>query len=183
MVSSPFSINTRDPLGAKLRPIMKAPSAPFQAWWPAVLLATALLGTGCAGVIPLPVSATKVQTGHRLKPAQVAFIQPGQTSRTEVISHLGTNYVALPRERAIAYSWEMKGGGGVWWWWVVGYGSAAGDAGTWTSGWRAFFVAFDEQGFVTSSAFKRPSTGRSLHEHLDHWVSRLPAQSPVVAIH
>ena len=140
----------------------------------AFALAAALLFTGYVGALPRPVSSTKVEYGHRLPTREVAFIQTGVTTRTEVISRLGTNYVSLPGDRAIAYSWEMKGGGGVYWIVVVTpYGGIA-DGGNWTGGWRAFFVSFDDRGVVTTTAFKSPSTRRSLHEHLYAWIKTLP---------
>ena len=76
------------------------------------LAALAFVLTGCVGVVPFPVSTTKVVAGQQLKPQDVAFIQPGLTTRSQVVARLGTDYAALPYQRAIAYSWEMKGGGG-----------------------------------------------------------------------
>jgi len=144
-------------------------------WRVALGAATALVVSGCVGVLPQPVSATKVESGRKLSAADVAFIQIGQTTRTEVVAQLGTNYLTLPQQRALAYSWEMKGGGWIWWWCVAGYGGAAGDGGVTPGGWRAYFVAFDDCGVVSATEFRRPSTGRSLHEHLYAWVGRLPA--------
>jgi len=144
-------------------------------------VAAGLLFTGCVGVVPKPVSSTKVEYGRKLAPADVAFIQPGVTTRAEVVAKLGTDFTALPKERAIAYSWEMKGGGGVWWYFLVaGYAGAAANGGSWEGGWRACFIAFDEQGVVTATAFKQPSTRTSLHEHLYAWVGFQPAKPTVV---
>jgi len=91
-------------------------------------------------------------------------------------AHLGTNYTSLPEQRALAYSWEMQGGGWVWWWFVVLPYGAAGDGGSTASGWRAFLVAFVEHGVVTATAFKSPSTRKSLHEHMYAWEKTLPAR-------
>lgn len=161
---------------------MKSSSSRFNAAWLVALLALSIISIGCVGVVPLPVSRTKVEHGQRLTPAEVAFVQPGKTTRAEVLSQLGTNCLSLPLGRAIAYSWEMKGGGYAWWWFVACPNAAAGDGGIVTGGWRAYFVAFDDRGVATASAFKSPSTSRSLHEHLDHWISRLPAQPQVDSI-
>jgi hypothetical protein len=147
-----------------------------------LLLAGLLLFTGCAGILPLPVSSTKVEYGRQLKPAQVAFIQPGHTTRAEVVAALGTNYHTQRMARAISYSWEMKGGGAIWWWFVVCPYGAKGDSGYWTGGWRAFFVAFDDQGVVQATAFKSLSTRRSLDEHLDKWVCGLPVPTQLASI-
>jgi hypothetical protein len=138
--------------------------------------ATTLLLTGCVGILPRPVSATKVEYGHRLLTNDVSFIQSGVTTRAEVIARLGTNYTALPLQRALAYSWEMQGGGWVWWLVLVGPNGGGGTGGQWTGGWKAFFIAFDDQGVVTSTAFKSPSTRRSLHDHMYNWLASLPAK-------
>jgi len=137
-------------------------------------VAAGLLFTGCVGVVPKPVSATQVEYGRKLAPADVAFIQPGITTRAEVVAKLGPDFTALPMQRALAYSWEMAGGGGVWWWCLVTPYGGGGDGGSWTGGWRVFFIAFDEQGVVTATAFKKPSTRTSLHEHMFAWVAKLP---------
>jgi len=168
-----------------LYPVMKILVRRFALIWRVALgAATALVFTGCVGVLPQPVSATKVESGRKLSAPDVAFIKIGQTTRTEVVAQLGTNYLTLPQQRALTYSWEMKGGGWIWWWCVAAYGSAAGDAGTVPGGWRAYFVAFDDCGVVSATEFRRPATGRSLHEHLDAWVGRLstpPAITPGLA--
>ncbi|MEY4385235.1 MAG: hypothetical protein RLY20_518 [Verrucomicrobiota bacterium] len=142
----------------------------------APFVAVALLFTGCVGGVPRPVSATKVEYGRRLTAPDVAFIHPGVTTQAAVIAQLGTNYTSLPQQRAIAYSWEMQGGGWVWWWFVALPYGAAGDSGTTVGGWRAYFIAFDQHGVVTDTAFKSPSAGKSLHEHMYAWMKTLPAK-------
>ena len=126
-------------------------------------LATVLtLMSGCAGVLPLPVTSNKPESGHKIERAQAAFIQPGLTTRNQVIDLLGSDYTALPMNRALAYTWELPGGGGIWWYSIfLGYGGAA-DGGNWAGGWRGFFVAFDDQDVVTASKFKKLSCRRAI---------------------
>jgi hypothetical protein len=155
---------------------MKTSFTSLKAIWPATSLAASIFLTGCVGVVLLPVSTKEVHYGHRLQAKDVAFIKPGVTTRAEVIAKLGTNYLALPNQRAIAYSWEMKGGGGVWWWFIAGPGGAAGNSGSWEGGWRTFFLALDDHGVVRDTAFKSPSTSRSLHRHMDKWLAGLSPQ-------
>ncbi len=132
------------------------------------LAALAFVVTGCVGVLPFPVSSSKVVAGRQLKPEDVAFIQPGITTRAQVVARLGTDYAALPYQRAIAYSWEMKGGGGVYW--VAGlYG---GTGGEWVGGWRGYFVGFDPQGVVRAEDFATLATSRSLHANLEGWAAK-----------
>jgi hypothetical protein len=150
------------------------------------LAGLALLVTGCVGVLPRPVSATKVETGHRLMPEDVTFIRPGHTTRSQVVARLGTDYAALPCQRVIAYSWEMAGGGGVYWVALAGPGGGGATGGDWVGGWRGFLVAFDERGVVQAAQFKHLSTGRSLHANMDCWLAKLPpapALTPDVAKH
>ncbi len=161
------------------KPICSSPLATFGM----ALLAILPLLTGCIGVMPVPVVSTKPVYGIRLTHSEVAFIKPGQTSRDEVTAKLGTKFTSLPMNRAIAYSWEMKGGGHLWW---AGYVLVPFPelsdlrTGYEPGGWRAFFVAFDERGVVTATAFKSPSTGRSLHEHMDRWLAKLPDSEKIV---
>ena len=134
----------------------------------------ALLSTGCVGVVPIPVYSSTPEYGQKLKPSQTRFIRPGQTTRAEVISRLGTNCVSFRRTRSIAYTWEMRGGGGAWW--VCSFNGAAG--GDWVGGWRGFLVAFDDQDVVRAAEFKMLSTRRPLDENMDHWVAKLPPAIP-----
>lgn len=153
-------------------------SSLLRALVPVALVGLALLVTGCVGVLPRPVSATKVESGHRIVPEDVAFIRPGHTTRSQVVARLGTDYAALPYQRAIAYSWEMAGGGGVYWVVLAGPSGGGATGGDWVGGWRGFFVAFDERGVVQAAQFKHLSSGRSLHANMDCWLAQLPPAPP-----
>ena len=138
--------------------------------------------SGCVGVLPLPTTSNKPVYGHRIERAEVAFIHPGRTTRAKLVERLGYDYAALPMNRAFAYTWELPGGGGVWWYCLVAPGGAAADGGSWVGGWRAFFVAFDDQDVVIATAFKKLSPRKPLHEHLDRWVVKLPpTAAPAIA--
>lgn len=150
--------------------------------------AAVVMFTGCAGVAPVPVT-NHVAYGQRLESKNLPCIQPGRTTRAQVIAALGTNYAKFGRSRSIAYTWEMRGGGGVWWVALV-FGEAAVVKGnTWVGGWRGFLVAFDERDVVRAAEFKKLSCRISLDENLDRWVAKLPpvsrlkgGTSPEVAI-
>lgn len=131
--------------------------------------------TGCAGFIPVPTGKTN-QPGAEVKRKQAHFIQPGKTTRMEVITRMGTNNLALPGQNALAYSWE--GGGVTLITWICLVGPDGGyldgaEADGWFS-WHGFFIAFDDKDVVRAVAFKRLSEKRSLHEHLGRWVASLP---------
>jgi hypothetical protein len=132
------------------------------------------LMSGCVGVLPLPTTSNKPEHGCKIERAQVAFIHPGRTTRAQVVARLGRDYTALPLNRAFAYTWELPGGGGVWWYCIFAGEAAAAGGGSWAGGWRGFLVAFDDQGVVTATAFKKLSCRRPLHENMDRWVAKLP---------
>jgi hypothetical protein len=140
-------------------------------------LTAGLLLTGCIGVVPTPITS-KVEHGQRVKPEDVLFIQPGVTTRAEVIAKLGRDYAALPHERVIGYSWELEGGNLVCWAVVAGPGGEGGGANVIPlGGWRALFIAFDDAGRVRATAFKKPSLRKSLHEHMYVWEAKLGTAS------
>ena len=138
---------------------------------------TTLILTGCVGAVPIPVTS-HVDYGHRLKSAQTGFIQPGRTTRDEVIAELGTNFATFPRTSSIAYTWEMRGGGGLWGWAVACPQGGAGGGGSWAGGWRGFLVAFDERGLVRSAQYRRLSCRRSLDANAERWLTHLPKSPP-----
>jgi hypothetical protein len=137
----------------------------------AVLTMPALL-TGCVGLIPVP-SHSKVEVGRVIERRETDFVAPGRTSRAEVIERLGADFRASPRLPVLAYSWQVTRGMFVWWWCSI-YGGDAGES-EW-SNWRAYFVAFDEQGLVTQTKFVHLSGGKSLDEQLEDWSQRVESK-------
>jgi hypothetical protein len=128
------------------------------------------LVTGCVGLIPVPAGSSHVEIGRVIQAREVAFIVPGQTTRAHVVERLGADFRASPRMPVMAYSWELPGGTALWWWFVFCTEGGAGDAGEFEwSRWRAFFVAFDQNGYVTKAMFIRLSSRKSLDEQLEAW--------------
>lgn len=130
-----------------------------------------------AGCCYLPVPTTHENHGMKVTRDDVRFIQVGKTTRAEVIDHLGTNYVSLPRERAIAYPFET-GGVSFEWYKVVWLGFVVmtdkTDVETSPTGsyWQAFFLAFDDHAVVQAVRFERLSmNNQSLDEQLDQWAA------------
>jgi hypothetical protein len=133
-------------------------------WLQLLLLAAVLVPlAGCVGFIPVPHGKGY---GQRIQHDTAEALQPGRTTRGEVIARLGTNHVALPYQRALAYPWEK--GGGNWVLFAASLDAAGAIDGEWTH-WRAFLVAFDERGVVAATAFKHLSTRKSLHRQLEAW--------------
>jgi hypothetical protein len=139
------------------------PSALFQV----MLLALTFLLSGCVGVLPL--SDNQRTHGTKLRGQDTAFIRVGTTSASELFRILGTNCVCDPRQRAVAFPWELPGGRGVWW--LAGTVGGAGGEFEW-SRWRAFFVAFDANNVVTGATSKHLSSNKSLHEQLEVWARK-----------
>jgi hypothetical protein len=141
----------------------------------------AWLGAGCLGPVPIP--SYSEARGRALSPAEVRFVQAGQTTRSEVCERLGTNYSSLWHERAIAYSWEKPGWSFTWSMLIIGYSGAAAVplsdnlAGTppeMAGKWQAYFIKFDDQARVSHAAFYRLKAHIPLHQQLDAWACRQP---------
>jgi hypothetical protein len=138
------------------------------ALWP--MLSVAI--SGCAIVPILPSGQTY---GKVITRQQVEFIVPGQTTRTEMISHLGDQFRDSPRMPVLAYAWEKS---------TIGWGWPAENPPplfenffkqherNGGSHWRAFFVAFDNDEKVSRTKFVHLSSGKSLDEQLEDWAQR-----------
>lgn len=150
------------------------PSSELWGWLGRIFaLATALLLTGCAGLIPLPSHSKETEAGQVIKRPDADFIVAGKTTRAEVIDRFGSRVRECPRAPAVAYSWELPGGTALWWWFVATPQAAAGDAGEFEwSHWRALFVGFDQNNRVAVAEFVHLSGGKSLDAQLERWASR-----------
>lgn len=141
------------------------PCASFQA----ALLALPFLLPGCVGVLPFPELSSQPTHGTKLLAKDTAFIRVGTTSAAEVFGRLGTDCRCDPRERAVAFPWELPGGRGIWW--IVCMEAGAGGEFEW-SRWRAFFVAFNANNAVTAAGIQHLSSGKSLDEQLEAWAKK-----------
>jgi hypothetical protein len=128
-----------------------------------------LLLTGCIGMLPIPKFSNQHTHGTIVRAQDTAFIRVGTTSAAELFHNLGTNCISDPRQRAVAFSWELPGGRGMWWV-VCTEGGSSGEF-EW-SRWRAFFVAFDTNNVVIAASAKHLSSRMSLDEHLEIWAKR-----------
>jgi len=133
------------------------------------LLSLILLMTGCIGVLPIPDFSKRPTHGTQLRNQDTAFVRAGTTTAAELFGTLGTNCLCDPRQRAVAYSWELPGGNGLWW--VFCTEGGIGDEFEW-SRWRAFFVAFDTNNVVTAATTKHLFLNKSLHTQLEVWAQK-----------
>lgn len=132
-------------------------------------------GIGMGVVVPVPpLSKKKIEQGREITAQEVAFVVPGRTTRAEVITRLGNDFRDSPRVAALAYSWQYNGPQIYW-----GYGFINGydQHGVEDFGWRALFVAFDQDDRVVHSRFYRLKSGHSLDEQLEEWAQSHGAAS------
>ena len=119
---------------------------------------------GCLAV-PIPVPERTV-AGSQVTPAMTAPIQPGVTTRSEVIQLLGEPALDLPAHRIIAYRWEALIGYVPW---VMGYGySGRGGVGE-THASYLLLVAFDANDRVVKVEKTTQSPWDSPSEHALQW--------------
>ena len=140
-----------------------------RALFQAILLALPVLLTGCVGVLPIPEFSNRPINGTVLRARDTAFIRPGTTTASEVFGTLGTDCLCDPRQRAVAFSWELPGGQGIWW--VASTEAGAAGDFEWTR-WRGFFVAFDANNVVIAAKTRHLSSRKTLDEHLNDWARK-----------
>ena len=80
--------------------------------------------TGCV-FLPIPTQERKVLAGNPVTEEQLVFLDPNVTTKSEVMTRLGSPNVIWEEARLFAYNWEMRQGILIW---AVGayYSGAAG---------------------------------------------------------
>jgi hypothetical protein len=142
-----------------------------------VLTGCVPLGIGMGAVVPVPpLSKKKFEQGREITAREIQFVVPGRTTRVEVITRLGNDFRDSPRVAALAYSWQYNGPQIYWWY---GFWGGYGERGVEDFGWRAMFVAFDQNERVVQSQFYRLKSGPSLDEQLEAWAQRHGAASTI----
>lgn len=132
------------------------------------MLAAAIVAlSGCVAVVPLPPTSRKPTAGRVLTNLDVAFIETGRTTKSEIERRLGPCTRDFPQRRVLAYTWETPGWR-AWWLYSVPNSAAMGISDS-ADRWRALFVAFDEQGRVQKKLFRKLSHRRSLDQEAARW--------------
>jgi hypothetical protein len=130
-----------------------------------------LLSFGSVGCLPVPLWNQSYGTPVTKEAARLVTV--GQTTRPELIHMLGTNYVSLWHESAIAYPWE----GGLTFDWTdcssTGTGNRSIGRDDSVGAWRAFFVTFDTNGVVAAKTFKSLKLMVPLDQKLEDWAGRM----------
>jgi len=90
----------------------------------AFLFCALISQTGCV-FLPIPTQARKVLAGNPVTEEQLVFLAPNFTTKSEVLTRLGSPDVIWEEARLFAYNWEMRQGILIW---AVGayYSGAAG---------------------------------------------------------
>jgi outer membrane protein assembly factor BamE (lipoprotein component of BamABCDE complex) len=135
-----------------------------------VLAGCVPLGIGMGAVVPVPrLAKKKIEQGREITAREVEFVMPGRTTKAEVITRLGTDFRDSPRVAALAFSWQYNGFRIIW---DYGFIGGHGQHGVEDFGWRALFVAFDQNDRVVQIQFYRLRGGKSLDEQLEDWAQR-----------
>lgn len=99
---------------------------------------------GCVGVTPLP-KTTRTAQGTEIKTVDLDFLEPGKTTRAEVMEKLKLIDTGYQSERFFLGRWSSSSMGG--WAFLVGLGGGVGNSSRlWKSG--NLLVEMDEQGIV-----------------------------------
>ena len=140
-----------------------------------VLTGCVPFGIGMGTAVPVPrLSKKKIEYGREITAREVQFVVPGRTTRAEVITRLGNDFRDSPRVAALAYSWQYNG---FKIYWDYGFFGGYGERGVEDFGWRALFVAFDQDDRVVQTKFYRLRGRKSLDEQLEDWAQRNSAAS------
>jgi hypothetical protein len=116
-----------------------------------VLLATLLFASGCLFV---PALKDTTLEGREVKPTDLAFLRPGQTTREEVTRRLGKPAVLWRDQRILVYRW-VKLQGTLLWCLAGGYQAAGGAIDVPLE--YAFLIKFDGHDVLqTSEIMKKP---------------------------
>ncbi len=110
-------------------------------WWRWV--APALLALLLAGCLVIPTDYTAPTSRHNVTADTAAALQPGVTTKEDVLLQLGEPDVASSDERQLGYRWTMVRAI----WFVGGYGGGAGGTVTKSS---LLQLSFDEHDVLTS---------------------------------
>jgi hypothetical protein len=106
------------------------------------LLFCALISqTGCI-LLPIPTQERKVLAGNPVTEEQLVFLAPDVTTKSEVITRLGSPDVIWEEARLFVYNWEMRQAILIW---AVG-GGYSGAAGAWdVPKYYMLLIQFDDQ--------------------------------------
>lgn len=119
-------------------------------------------------ILPQPSSAHEVVSGSRILPEEVAFVQPGRTSRAEITNLFNQPWASYPDLGVMVYYWEC-----VDWHWVGGVfcnNDSVTGSGDVTS-LHYWFVKFDDTDLVQKHGFIRASPNTPTKKLAERWLN------------
>jgi hypothetical protein len=123
----------------------------------------------CAIIIPVPDG--EVLSGSKITSENIAFIEQGITSRSDVIQKLGPPYMDLKELRTIAYTWDVLG---VYMPWIAGYPTVGGGYGGVEKIGKPYvlLIAFDKDDHVSKFEIKERWPLDTVKSHVIKWIER-----------
>lgn len=124
------------------------------------LLLLGMLAMGCS----------QLRSGQRISRELTAFIQPGNTTRAEIVSNFGAPSLELNESRVIAYYWQTQRGesSGPVWHEGIGFERESKILGLWD--W-AFCLRFDPQDRVVTMETLKVNGNNSISEAVKRWAT------------
>lgn len=121
---------------------------------------------GCA-FLPIPTQERKVLAGNPVTEEQLVFLAPNVTTKSEVITRLGSPDVIWEEARLFAYNWEIRQGILIW---AVGayYSGAAGMSDI--PKYYMLLVQFDDQDRVQRFERAVRPAYKSYGDFLKEWI-------------
>ena len=130
------------------------------------LLAPMLVFTGC---LYIPVKENKVVSGKKISDDQLLLIQPGVTTKTDIIAELGEPDVFWEDECVFAYNWEMRNAIMPW---AFGYGYDGAAGVVEFDKDYVLLIQFDQNDCVKRFELTTRTIFESYGDHLIEWVEQ-----------
>jgi len=135
----------------------------------ALLLTFVLTLTGCL-IAPVPAFGRKTVDGTRIQKEDVSFVQPGRTTREELVQRFGEPWAHYRDLAVMVYYWDVRKGYWVWGF-VTPYGGASGVAGDITS-LQYLFVQLDESDRVQRYDFVKHARNVKTRDQAIQWAQK-----------
>ncbi len=126
------------------------------------------MGLGLVGclVLPVPTPHGRVLEGREVQAADIAFVRPGETSRSEVVRQFGQPSVYWRDENTLIYRWVQREG--ILFWAVAGATTGGAGAMDLTAEF-AYLVRCDAADRVVATETIRIRRSPSFGEQLLRW--------------
>lgn len=139
-----------------------------QGWKLAALLSLAACLTGCLmGAVPS--IGRSVTHGRVITADQVRLMNPGRTTREEVIARFGKPWAHYDDLQVMVYYWEVRKG---WWFWAVFHSAGGAGEAIEITRLRYLFIQFDDLGRVQRCEIVKARGGKGTRALAHDWIQR-----------